>query len=55
MITEEIDNEDCYLDKSKKIDKFIPEKDIKFINFDKILWNKKFWLKPKNNFNKLQF
>lgn len=54
MITEEIENKDCYLDKSKKIDKFIPEKDIKFINFDKILWNKKFWLKPKNNFNKLQ-
>lgn len=47
-------NSDCYLDKSKKYDRFIPETDIKFINYDKRLWHKKFWLKPKKDFNKLQ-
>ena len=47
-------NSDCYLDKSKKYDKFIPETDIKFINYDERLWNRKFWLKPKKNFEKLQ-
>ena len=45
---------DCYLDKSKKYDKFIPEEDIKYIDYDERLWHKKFWLKPRKDFSKLQ-
>lgn len=43
----------CYLDRNKGYDKFIPESDIKFIDYDEKLWNKKFWLKT-DNLDKLQ-
>lgn len=43
----------CYLDKNKGYNKFIPENDIKFIDYDEKLWNKKFWLKT-DNLDKLQ-